>query len=117
MKNLTTTTFSWVRLTAIPVLISLLASGCKDTPWEGKFEAPKENNCYLLEYIDFHPDKTADVKYEAMRESVNFESYFRETDSILFVRELNREWAFKYKSDTLFEMSNQDPYCFLVKVK
>jgi hypothetical protein len=104
-------------LTAIPALISFLFFGCTEKPWQGKFIAPADNQCYLLEYIDIHGDATADVKYEALKESANFEAYFRDKDSMLFIRELNREWAFKLKSDTLFEMSNQDPYCFLVKEK
>lgn len=79
--------------------------------------APPENNCYLVEWINVYPDNTTDVKYEALKDEANFESMFREEDSLLFIRELNREWIFKLSHDTLFEVNNVDPYCFLVKEK
>lgn len=92
-------------------------AGCKEKAWEGKFVAPQHNNCYLLEYVKIYPDKTADVKYEALQEEANFESMYDEKDKILYIRELNKEWAFRLSNDTLFEISNLDPYCFLVKEK
>lgn len=77
--------------------------------------APPENQCYLLEFVEVHMDNTADVKYEALKDVANFAAYFRTSDSLLNIRELNKDWFFRYRNDTLFEVSNIDPYCFLVK--
>ena len=64
-----------------------------------------------------HADNTADVQYEALKEPANFDAKFNDKDSVLLIRELNREWIFQYRHDTLFEVSNLDPFCFLVKEK
>ncbi len=95
----------------------LLLPGCKKEPWQGKFVAPEGNQCYLLDYVVVHQDNTADVKYEALKDDANFAAYYRESDSILNIREINKDWFFKYRNDTLFEVSNLDPFCFLVKEK
>lgn len=99
------------------LLIFLTISGCKKKPWEGKFVAPEGNSCFLLDFVKVYPDNTADVKYEALKHEVNFAANFFPEDSILTIRELNREWFFKYRNDTLFETSNLDPFCILVKEK
>lgn len=102
----------------VPAGLLLFLCGCEAKPWQGKFVAPPGDKCYVLESIDVHGDQTADVKYEALNDFANFPILFREEDSILFVRELNREWAFKWNgNDTLYDVSNQDPYCFLVREK
>lgn len=96
----------------------LFLCGCEAKPWQGKFKAPKDNTCFLLESVEIYGDNTADVKYEALKDIANFPTRFQEEDSILIIRELNRQWAFKWTGhDTLFEISNQDPFCFLVKEK
>jgi len=98
-----------------PLLVGL--NGCKPKPWQGKFVASRPN-CMLLESVEVHPDETADVKYEALEEVANFAAHFNNDDSLLLIRELNKEWAFKWNgNDTLFEVSNIDPYCYLVKEK
>lgn len=105
---------------AIPVAFSaglfLFLCGCGAKPWQGKFVAPHDNQCFLLDFVEIHGDQTADVKYEALKDVANFPTHFREEDSILIIRELNREWAFKWTGgDTLYEISNQDPFCILVR--
>ena len=96
----------------------LFLCGCEAKPWQGTFKAPKGDQCFLLESVKIHGDNTADVKYEALKETANFPVKFFEEDSILVIQELNRQWAFKWNGrDTLFEVSNQDPFCFLVKEK
>lgn len=92
--------------------------GCGAKPWQGKFVAPKGDQCYVLEFVEIHGDQTADVKYEALNDIANFPISYREEDSIVFVRELSREWAFKWNgNDTLYDVSNQDPFCVLVREK
>lgn len=108
------TTYSLARLMAIP-LISL-SIGCTK-PWHGKYVAPEKNNCFLLQYVDVNGDNTADIKYQALNEEANFQCKFIEETNILYVRELTKEWAFRLSNDTLFEVSNIDPYCYLVKEK
>lgn len=104
------------RLMAIPLISVCMLVGC-DKPWQGKFVAPEQNNCFLLQSVEVNGDNTADVKYEALQESANFECVFNEATGILYISELNREWALRLSHDTLFDVSNQDPYCFLVKEK
>ena len=105
---------------AIPVAFSaglfLFLCGCETKPWQGKYVAPKGDQCLVLEFVEVHGDETADVKYQALGEVGNFPAYFSEADSLLLVRQLNREWAFKWNgNDTMYEVSNQDLYCFLVR--
>lgn len=104
----------------IPVLFSLLAlglNGCKPKPWQGKFVASRDK-CMLLDFVEVHADQTADVKYDALEDVANFAASYNSDDSLLLIRELNKEWAFKWNgNDTLFEVSNIDPYCYLVKEK
>lgn len=118
MKNPTTIMYSLARLMAIPCISAsiIFISGCQ-RPWHGKFVAPAQNNCILLQYVDVNGDNTADVKYKALYEEANFECKFNEETSILYISELNKEWAFRLSNDTLFEISNMDPYCFMVKEK
>jgi hypothetical protein len=110
--------FSWAPIAPIFAAFSLALlglSGCKK-PWMGKYASPGFNDCMLLEYVEVYPDRSADVKYLGLRHEANFPAYFREEDSVLIILELNKEWFFKWKgNDTLFEISNIDPYCFLVK--
>lgn len=114
------TMFSWAPTTSIIASFSLILlglSGCKK-PWMGKYTSPGYDNCMLLEYVEVYADQSADVKYLGLRHEANFSAYFREEDSVLNIRELNKEWFFKWNgNDTLFEVSNIDPYCFLVKSK
>lgn len=70
-----------------------------------------------MEYIEVYPDRTADVKYESLKGPVNFEADFDTLNQVLVIRELNKQWGFKLSNDTLYEVSNIDSFCILVKEK
>lgn len=104
----------------IPVAFSaglfLLMCGCGSKPWQGKFVAPGNSQCHILEFVEVHGDQTADLKYADLGEVGNFPTHYSESDSLLIIRQTNRQWAFKWNgNDTLYEVSGIDLYCFLVR--
>lgn len=50
------------------ILPVLLLTGCKWPEWVGRY---KSENCTTLEYVEFFPDKTADVKFFGAPFAVN----------------------------------------------
>lgn len=93
---------------------TMLAS-CTPKQFVGKY-TERENSCILLEYIEVLPDRTVLEKYISIRDEVQFNAKFIGEDTLV-IPEQQRTWYFKLRNDTLFEISNIDYRCYLVKEK
>lgn len=96
------------------VFLGVLAimSACTPKEFVGKF-TERDNSCILLEHIDVLPDRTVLSKYISIRDEVQFNAKFY--GDTLEIPEQQRTWYFKLVNDTLYEISNIDYRCFLVK--
>lgn len=92
------------------VCVSFMACTPKD--FVGKF-SERNDSCILLEYVDVLPDRTVLSKYISIRDEVQFNAKFY--GDTLEIPEQQRTWYFKLKNDTLYEISNIDYRCFLVR--
>ncbi|MBL0911515.1 MAG: hypothetical protein IBJ09_04005 [Bacteroidia bacterium] len=103
------------KLTGLSVLCAVLLAACTPGHYRGKYVAP-EGSCIMLEYIDVKPDLTADLKYISIWEPANFYISFRgEHKDTMEISEQNRTWYFRKSNDTIYEISNNDYMCYLVK--
>lgn len=93
---------------------TMLAS-CTPKQFVGKY-TERENSCILLEHIEVLPDRTVLEKYISIRDEVQFNAKFIGEDTLV-IPEQQRTWYFKLRNDTLFEISNIDYRCYLVKEK
>lgn len=92
-----------------------LLLACTPGHFKGKYVTP-QGSCIMLEYIEVKPDLTADLKYVSILEPANFYIGFRGADKdTMEVREPNRTWYFRKSNDTIYEISNNDYMCYLVK--
>lgn len=78
------------------LLLVVVLSGCNYPAYVGKFEA--EPNCVLLDRIQIHPDKTADLKFRSIKESVNWDiKIYAGRDTVIEIR----DYSFIYRNDSL----------------
>lgn len=97
------------------LIISSILMGCTPKQFVGKY-TERDNSCILLEHIEVLPDRTVLEKYISVRDEVQFNAKFIGEDTLV-IPEQQRTWYFKLRNDTLFEISNIDYRCFLVKEK
>lgn len=97
------------------LIIGSILMGCTPKQFVGKY-TERDNSCILLEHIEVLPDRTVLEKYISVRDEVQFNAKFIGEDTLV-IPEQQRTWYFKLRNDTLFEISNIDYRCFLVKEK
>lgn len=97
------------------IILGSIWVGCTPKQFVGKY-TERDNSCILLEHIEVLPDRTVLEKYISVRDVVQFNAKFIGDDTLV-IPEQQRTWYFKLRNDTLFEISNIDYRCFLVKEK
>lgn len=96
------------------LLPAVVFCGCDYPAYVGKFEA--EPNCVLLDRIQIHPDKTADLKFRSIKESVNWDvKIYPGKDTVVEIR----DYSFIYRNDSLIgnTVTTYDCICIRKSVK
>ncbi len=93
------------------ILTVIALASCSSKPYVGRYNT---RHCILLEYIQLYPDYIAELKYMSIADPAAAPYEVLGEDTII-IKEINREWYFRYRGDTLYELTRNDANCFLVK--
>lgn len=89
------------------ILMMAFLSGCRWPAWTGKYYS---KNCMTLEYVEFFPDKTADIKYWGASFAVNRKMTIKGNKFYV------EKFMFEYREDgRMYEMSGLEWGCVLEK--